>query len=45
MAKNSSCCKWIYGLSGNDYTDTMLSKLYLTASEIFMPSLKGILRF
>ena len=33
-----SIFKWAYGLSGNDYRVVMLSKSYLTTTEIIMQS-------
>ncbi len=38
--KKSTCLKWTYEHSGNDYRVAMLYKLYLTTSGITMQSLK-----
>ena len=44
-AKKSTCLKWTYGHSGNDYRVATLSESYLTTTGITMQSLKSIGQF
>ena len=41
----STCLKWTYEHSGNDYRVALLSKSYLTTTEITMQSLKSMGQF
>ena len=43
--KKSTCLKWTYGHSGNDYRVATLSKSYLITTGITMQSLKSIGQF
>ncbi len=43
--EKSLCFKWTYWLSENDYLAAILSKMYITASEIIMQSLRKVLQF
>ena len=40
--KKSTCLKWTYGHSGNDYRVTTLSKSYLNTTILIMQNLKSI---
>ena len=40
--KKSTCLKWTYGLSVNDYRVALLSNSYLASIGILMQSLKSI---
>ena len=42
VSRKSASFKWIYGISGNDYSVATLYKLYPTNTGFIMQSLKSI---